>query len=253
MDRRSRAADAGASCEPGRRLAVAAAALALAAAAGAYLPAPAHAARAGSAHRDPCHTRHSCPSDHHTYAWADVRGRSWDCARPGASELSAADTVSLAVGGRRYLCHPVEAVAGVAPSGPGRSGCVARGPYPDPRCSPGVALAGVTAATVCRPGYASSVRNVPAGIERAVYKAYGIVSRSSGQYEVDHVISLELGGSNAAANLYPEAAEPRPGFHEKDKVENWLHAQVCAGRLTLAAAQRLVARSWVDVYRRSAG
>lgn len=227
MDRRSRAADAGASCEPGRRLAVAAAALALAAAAGAYLPAPAHAARAGSAHRDPCHTRHSCPSDHHTYAWADVRGRSWDCARPGASELSAADTVSLAVGGRRYLCHPVEAVAGVAPSGPGRSGCVARGPYPDPRCSPGVALAGVTAATVCRPGYASSVRNVPAGIE--------------------------LGGSNAAANLYPEAAEPRPGFHEKDKVENWLHAQVCAGRLTLAAAQRLVARSWVDVYRRSAG
>jgi hypothetical protein len=228
-------------------------AAALAVVAMALLPAAAHAARAGNAHSDPCHTRHTCPSDHHTYAWVDGRGRSWDCARPGASELSAADTVSLTVGGRRYLCHPAARAAGAAPSGSSRTGCVARGPYPDPRCSPGVALPGVTAATVCRPGYASSVRNVPASLKQAVYRAYGIVSHTGGQYEVDHVVSLELGGSNALANLYPEAAEPRPGFHEKDRVENWLHAQVCAGRLTLSAAQRLVARSWVDVYRRIAG
>jgi hypothetical protein len=28
--------------------------------------------------------------------------------------------------------------------------------------------------------------------------------------EVDHLVSLELGGTNATANLFPEAASPRP-------------------------------------------
>ncbi len=42
--------------------------------------------------------------------------------------------------------------------------------------------------------------------------------------EVDHLTPLEdltpleVGGSNDLANQWPEAAEPRPGFHEKDQV-----------------------------------
>jgi hypothetical protein len=62
-----------------------------------------------------------------------------------------------------------------------------------------------------------------------------------GAYEVDHLVSLELGGSNGIANLWPEAAEPRPGFHEKDRYENYLHAEVCAGRMPLQEAQRRIA------------
>lgn len=65
---------------------------------------------------------------------------------------------------------------------------------------------------------------------------------------MDHLISLELGGSNSIKNLWPESALPKPGFHEKDRVENYLHAQVCAGKTTVARAQRLIARSWVVVY-----
>jgi hypothetical protein len=65
-----------------------------------------------------------------------------------------------------------------------------------------------------------------------VYSEYGIVERTTGEYEVDHDVPLEAGGSNDIANLWPEAAEPRPGFHEKDQVENYLHDQGCAGTMS---------------------
>jgi hypothetical protein len=67
---------------------------------------------------------------------------------------------------------------------------------------------------------------------------------------VDHLISLELGGSNDVKNLWPEPYEPSPGAKEKDKVENWLHAQVCAGRIPIAEAQREIAGDWYAVYER---
>ncbi len=57
-----------------------------------------------------------------------------------------------------------------------------------------------------------------------------------------------MGGSNDIANLWPEAAEPKPGFHEKDQVENYLHDQVCSGRMTLTDAQRMAATDWLAVY-----
>jgi hypothetical protein len=37
-------------------------------------------------------------------------------------------------------------------------------------------------------------------------------------------------------NLFPEAALPRPGFHEKDKLENRLQAEGCSRKLTLHSA-----------------
>jgi hypothetical protein len=85
--------------------------------------------------------------------------------------------------------------------------------------------------------------------KRLAYSRYGIASHATGQYEVDHLIALELGGSNTIRNLWPEAASPRPGFHEKDKVENYLHRRVCTGRITLKAAQRKIATNWLAVYR----
>jgi hypothetical protein len=59
---------------------------------------------------------------------------------------------------------------------------------------------------------------------------------------------LELGGSNDLKNLWPEPAEPRPGFHEKDRVENYLHRQVCSGRMSLADAQKQIQTDWLAVY-----
>ena len=53
---------------------------------------------------------------------------------------------------------------------------------------------------------------------------------------------------NDISNLWPELAEPQPGFHQKDKVENYLHDLVCNGNLTLAEAQRQIATNWLAVY-----
>jgi hypothetical protein len=108
-------------------------------------------------------------------------------------------------------------------------------------------------ARVCTPGYARSVRDVSYALKRRVYAAYGIFHHSRGAYEVDHLVPLELGGGNAVSNLWPEAAHPRPGFHEKDVLENRLHELVCRGGIALASAQRLIAGDWLSAWRRYAG
>jgi hypothetical protein len=74
-----------------------------------------------------------------------------------------------------------------------------------------------------------------------VYAAYGITSHTARQYEIDHLVPLEVGGNNTRANLWPEIA---PGFGEKDAVENELHAAVCSGRVPLATAQARIAHDW---------
>lgn len=106
----------------------------------------------------------------------------------------------------------------------------------------------MTKEQICAAGYAKGVRLVPSGTKRSVFLEYGIRSHRPGQYEIDHLVSLELGGSNSIANLWPEAATPRPGFHQKDQVENYLHDQVCSGRLSLQQAQAEIARNWLAVY-----
>jgi len=128
--------------------------------------------------------------------------------------------------------------------------CIITAGVQDFDCTPGAVIAGVTKDQVCTPGYATSVRNVPESEKNAAYQEYGIMSHYSGEYEVDHLISLELGGSNDIANLWPEAAEPQPGFHEKDKVENYLHGQVCNGTISLQEAQLEISQHWLEVYNR---
>ncbi len=127
------------------------------------------------------------------------------------------------------------------------SGCQIQGAYPDPACTPGAAF-NVTKEQVCTSGYSSTVRDVSETEKNQVFAEYGITVHNGTTYEVDHFISLELGGSNDITNLWPEPASPLPGFHEKDKVENYLHEQVCNGNMTLEQAQSLEISDWVEVY-----
>lgn len=128
------------------------------------------------------------------------------------------------------------------------SGCVISGALPDKACTPGAIFATATKDQICVSGYSSSVRSVSESTKDTVYREYGITSHTTGQYEVDHLISLELGGSNDISNLWPEAASPVPGFHEKDKVENKLHSEVCNGTITLTTAQTGIASNWLQFY-----
>jgi hypothetical protein len=77
------------------------------------------------------------------------------------------------------------------------------GSLPDSRLTPGATLA-VTKDDVCTPGYSRKVRAVPVSVKREVFHAYGIDHPEPRAYEVDHLISLELGGSNSVRNLWPE-------------------------------------------------
>jgi hypothetical protein len=124
------------------------------------------------------------------------------------------------------------------------SGCVVRGALPDPGCTPG-SVRTTDLQVVCAPGSSRRARDVPPALKRAVYRSYGIVRHRRGAYEIDHLVPLELGGANDAANLWPEPAAPRPGFHEKDALENDLHDRLCSGRGSLPAAQAAIARDWL--------
>lgn len=119
---------------------------------------------------------------------------------------------------------------------------------PDHRLTPGAALP-VTAAQVCVSGYAGRVRDVPDSEKEAVYQRYGVVHVPYA-HEVDHLISLEVGGSNDIRNLWPEPYAGRWGARTKDVLENRLHQLVCSGTLSLRSAQRQEAADWVTAYRR---
>ena len=88
-------------------------------------------AAAAPRNTDPCHQRHSCPSDHHSYVWVDSAGKGWDCAKPGASELVASDTHKVSFDGYPYLCHAAgTATAPATPTPATPSPSPATGPPP---------------------------------------------------------------------------------------------------------------------------
>ena len=90
------------------------------------------------------------------------------------------------------------------------------------------------------------MRDVPAAVKRQVYEEYGITTHEPGKYEVDHLISLELGGSNSIKSLWPQSYRTSPwNAHVKDRVENKLHAMVCKGEIELKAAQQEIATDWI--------
>src|SRR3954452_12856976 len=120
--------------------------------------------------------------------------------------------------------------------------CQVNGQAQDRHCTPGVLNPTVTQATIkrtiCRTGWTSTIRpptsyTEPLKLEQL--KAYGEAGRSPSGFELDHLISLELGGAPSdPRNLWPESHK---NSFNKDGLENSLRAKVCAGSITLAKAQ----------------
>jgi hypothetical protein len=124
---------------------------------------------------------------------------------------------------------------------------------PDGNLTPGELLKGATAAQVCKPGYAGGVRNVSDATKRKVFAEYGITPKPH-EFEVDHLVSLELGGSNDIKNLWPQSYVTKPwNAHVKDKLEDKLHTMVCHGKLPLKTAQQALRTNWIDAYKKYVG
>ena len=117
---------------------------------------------------------------------------------------------------------------------------------PDRRLTPGATMP-VTLEQVCTIGYSRTVRNVPIEEKREVFRRYG-VEYVPNTYEVDHIIPLELGGSNSIENLWPQPLRGAFNSRMKDALENRLRWMVCDGLLTLPQAQAWIAQDWIAAY-----
>ncbi len=150
---------------------------------------------------------------------------------------------------------------GVIQPQPAPGSCHMRGTglfsLPDPHCTPGAIDPTVTPAdiqsTICADGWTETVRppeSITEPEKEASLAAYGDAGPLH-NYEYDHLVPLELGGAgNDPRNLWPEpGATPNP----KDDLENRMRSMVCAGEISLAAAQREIAADWVTAYHRLVG
>jgi hypothetical protein len=148
--------------------------------------------------------------------------------------------------------HPITALLLIlAALGPGAAhGQQPAGPrdLPNPQATPGD-VTGATREQLCAPGYVPSLPPVTAQAQALVFQAYGLNGAAPGTYQLDHLVPLSLGGSNAIANLWPLAVDAQPyNVDVKRRLEQRLLQMVCSGQLTLAAAQRAMASDWVSAY-----
>lgn len=119
-----------------------------------------------------------------------------------------------------------------------------------PRVSltPGLARS-VTWAQVCsdRP----RVSAVPASLRHQVFEAYGLRDAGPRVFEVDYLITPELGGAEDIRNLWPQPYSATVwNARVKDALEDHLHQMVCAGQLDLTVAQHDIATDWIAAYKK---
>jgi anti-sigma factor RsiW len=124
-----------------------------------------------------------------------------------------------------------------------------RGALPIALLTPG-AVTRVTARDLC-PARAIPPRPIPADLRAAVLRDYGMDDVSPDEYELDYLITPELGGATDRRNVWPER------YHEgswnalvKDDLERFLATRVCSGALDLAIAQHDIAADWIRAYKK---
>jgi hypothetical protein len=142
---------------------------------------------------------------------------------------------------RSWLTASLLAVAAIAAA-------QVRPAMPNPKLTPGEVRT-IDAKQVCSTS-TKEFRKTTEAMKKQVCREYGVkVCPHEGTLEIDHLIPLELGGADTVTNLWPQPASPKPGFHEKDKLENYLHAQVCAGKMALTDAQAMIRTDWYAAYK----
>lgn len=104
----------------------------------------------------------------------------------------------------------------------------------------------LTLQTICITRWGLDRRAVTIAMKRHVAHAYGIAWTARREFEFDHLIPRSLGGADDERNLWPQRW---PDAHHKDRFEVAVHTAVCAGTLTLPAAQTLFHEDWRAAYR----
>lgn len=127
----------------------------------------------------------------------------------------------------------------------------AEGPRPKPSLTPGETRP-VTIDEVCRNSQAEVVTQVSDATRRAVFSEYAI-NAHRGDFEVDYLITPDLGGSRSLRNLWPQPYHTRWNARVKDRLEQRLHDLVCSGKVDLPTAQHDLAADWIQAYKKYFG
>jgi hypothetical protein len=132
-------------------------------------------------------------------------------------------------------------------------------PIPDPACTPGAINPSVTETVLKDKTFLTGcLRNnaTSEGQKETTYAAYGITkpAQNGGPNmvcELDHLISIELGGADTLDNIWPQCgpADVPVGqrfFKQKDAVEDYLAKMVRQGKISLTDAQHGIATDWTQ-------
>jgi hypothetical protein len=176
---------------------------------------------------------------------------------------------ALAFGGSAYAAE-APACTGVQPdaSTPLQSvsatdGCettTVRGyPKPDLRCTPGAINPSLTLDVLTSAHFTTKClrdKATSAKTKASTYSTYLLPhpEHNQGAYqtcELDHLVSLELGGADTLDNIWPQCGPSdvtlrERFFKQKDTVENYLAEQVDRGLIPLADAQSGIASDWTQ-------
>lgn len=132
--------------------------------------------------------------------------------------------------------------------------CVVKDGLPDSKCTPGAVRAATTSKDICTPNFTSTIRDVPDSLKNKVYADYGMKGNDKSQcsqgFEVDHLVSLVLSGDNVEKNLWPQSYCGKFNAHNKDKLENYYHRQICAGKISQSQADHEISTNWVAAYKK---
>ena len=136
---------------------------------------------------------------------------------------------------------------------------------PDNTESPGAINPAVTQdniqETICHRGWSAQARppvEFTEPIKRRLLQEHYPGAAPKG-FELDHRVPIEAGGCpNCASNLWIQPWQ-NPAHHHctptvlmdaacKDRLENYVHRQICSGTMTLAHGQSVFLGNWIDAY-----
>lgn len=116
---------------------------------------------------------------------------------------------------------------------------------PNPARTPGKTVV-ISKTALCTTKWGKDVRHVTPKMKATVCAWYGAKNCPGPKWEIDHLVSRELGGADDVANLWPQ---PIAEARLKDRLENALHKEVCTGRIGLPEAQKKIATDWYAAYK----
>ena len=130
---------------------------------------------------------------------------------------------------------------------------------PDADCTPGAINTSVTLGVLQNPAFRTACLRGQTTSEKqknGTYDTYGIPhpDHNTGVMQVcelDHLISLELGGADTLDNIWPQCGPNDVAlihryFKQKDIVENFLAKQVREGVMRLEDVQKGIASDWTQ-------